>query len=62
MQLITNNYINYYGMGGRRLAMYCSNAIKTPPNIKSITSLLFFYCISKLVRIPLLAPGKYEGY
>ena len=43
------------GMGGCRLAMYCTDAIKTPPNIESITALLFLYCISKLVQLSSLA-------
>ena len=58
MQLITSHKLT----GGRRLAMYCTDAIKTPPNIESITSLLFLHCILKLVQLPSLAPCKYGGY
>jgi len=42
-----------YGTGGRRLAMHCTDAIKTPPNIESITTLFFLHCILKLVQLPL---------
>ena len=45
-----------------RVARYCTDAIKTPPNIESITTLLFLYCISKLVQLPSLAPCKHGGY
>jgi len=47
-----------YDTGGPRLPMYCTDAIKTPPNIESITTVLFHYCISKLVQPPLLTPCK----
>ena len=51
-----------YGTDGRKLAMYCADAIKTPPNIESIPTLLFLCCILKLVQLPLIAPCIYGGY